>query len=242
MRHLLNWLLPRLVFRRKYDFFHTPSRKEEKKERKKKGGQNGDVIQFNRKHFLHTQRLILQSYAVFSRSICFKVTSSITSCCHLTQGLTCVAVRSRPAFQAGFVSIVVTRIMPEELVSGPTKLVAAETVVVLVAADPDLVFKLGYGAVVRQLLPLRAGVDHARMRGFFYQPPIYTLKGGGGSTSSRTCEFHSKGKKNTIFFCSGSFEFHQMFGPERRKQKHPNISGMQHPTLRFWLLHFAPRA
>lgn len=132
--------------------------------------------------------------------------------------------------------------MPEELVSGPTKLVAAETVVVLVAADPDLVFKLGYGAVVRQLLPLRAGVDHARMRGFFYQPPIYTLRGGGESTSSRTCEFHSKGKKNTIFFCSGSFEFHQMFGPERRKQKHPNISGMQHPTLRFWLLHFAPRA
>lgn len=39
MRHLLNWLLPRLVFRRKYDFFfHTPSRKEEKKERKKKRG------------------------------------------------------------------------------------------------------------------------------------------------------------------------------------------------------------
>lgn len=131
--------------------------------------------------------------------------------------------------------------MPEELVSGPTKLVAAETVVVLVAADPDLVFKLGYGAVVRQLLPLRAGVDHARMRGFFYQPPIYTLKGGGGSTSSRTCEFHSKGKKNTIFFCSGSFEFHQMFGPERRKQKHPNISGMQHPTLRFCTLLREPK-
>lgn len=37
-------------------FFHTPSRKEEKKERKKKGGQNGDVIQFNRKHFLHTHK------------------------------------------------------------------------------------------------------------------------------------------------------------------------------------------
>lgn len=241
MRHLLNWLLPRLVFRRKYDFFHTPSRKEEKKERKKKGGQNGDVIQFNRKHFLHTQRLILQSYAVFSRSICFKVTSSITSCCHLTQGLTCVAVRSRPAFQAGFVSIVVTRIMPEELVSGPTKLVAAETVVVLVAADPDLVFKLGYGAVVRQLLPLRAGVDHARMRGFFYQPPIYTLKGGGEAQAVVLVNFKVK-EREILIFLFGSFEFHQMFGPERRKQKHPNISGMQHPTLRFWLLHFAPRA
>lgn len=89
--------------------------------------------------------------------------------------LTCVAVLSRPAFQAGFVSIVVASIMPEELIPGTTKLVAAETVVVLVTAHPDLVFKLSYGAVVRQLLPLRAGVDHARMRGLLYQPPICTL-------------------------------------------------------------------
>lgn len=133
--------------------------------------------------------------------------------------------------------------MPEELVSGPTKLVAAETVVVLVAADPDLVFKLGYGAVVRQLLPLRAGVDHARMRGFFYQPPIYTLKGGGGGEAQAVVLVNFKVKEREILiFLFGSFEFHQMFGPERRKQKHPNISGMQHPTLRFWLLHFAPRA
>lgn len=62
--------------------------------------------------------------------------------------------------------------MPEELIPGPTKLVAAKAVVVLVTADPDLVLKLGYGAVVSQLLPMRAGVDHARMRGFLYQLPI----------------------------------------------------------------------
>lgn len=49
-------------------------------------------------------------------------------------------------------------------------------------------------------------------------------------------------EREILIFLFGSFEFHQMFGPERRKQKHPNISGMQHPTLRFWLLHFAPRA
>ncbi len=62
--------------------------------------------------------------------------------------------------------------MPEEFVPGPTKLVAAEAVVVLVTADPDLVLKLGHGAVVSQLLPMRAGVDHAGMRGFLYQLPI----------------------------------------------------------------------
>ena len=86
--------------------------------------------------------------------------------------LTCVAVRSRPAFQTGLVSIVVTRVMPKELVSGPTELVAAEAVVVLVAADPDLVLELSHRAVVCQLLPMRAGVDHAGMRGFLNQLPI----------------------------------------------------------------------
>lgn len=62
--------------------------------------------------------------------------------------------------------------MPKELISGPTKLVAAKAVVVLVTADPDLVVKLSHGAIVTQLLPMRAGVDHAGVRGFLYQPPI----------------------------------------------------------------------
>lgn len=86
----------------------------------------------------------------------------------------CVAVRSRPAFQAGLVSIVVARIMPKELVSGPAELVAAEAVVVLVAADPDLVLELSDRAVVSQLLPVWTWVDHPRMRGFLYQLPIRT--------------------------------------------------------------------
>lgn len=64
--------------------------------------------------------------------------------------------------------------MPEELVSGPTELVAAEAVVVLITAYPDLVLKLGYWAVVSQLLPVGAGVDHAGMRGFLDQLPIST--------------------------------------------------------------------
>lgn len=86
--------------------------------------------------------------------------------------LTCVAVGSRPALQAGLVSVEVTRVMPEELVPGSTELVAAEAIVVLVAGDPDLVLELGDPAVAAQLLPLRAGVDHARVRGFLYQLPI----------------------------------------------------------------------
>lgn len=62
--------------------------------------------------------------------------------------------------------------MSKELVSGPTELVAAEAVVVLIAADPDLVLELGDAAVVSQLLPLWAWVDHARLRSFRYQLPI----------------------------------------------------------------------
>lgn len=84
----------------------------------------------------------------------------------------CVAVKSRPPLQTGFVSIVVARVMPKKLIPGPTELVAAEAIVVLVTADTDLVLELGYGAIVGQLLPVQAGVDHARMRGFLYQLPI----------------------------------------------------------------------
>lgn len=64
--------------------------------------------------------------------------------------------------------------MSEELVPGPAELVAAEAVVVLVTADPDLVLELGHGTVVCELLPVRAGVDHPGVRGFLYQLPICT--------------------------------------------------------------------
>lgn len=74
---------------------------------------------------------------------------------------TCVTVRARPAFQTCLVAIVVTGVVAKELISWAAELVAAEAVVVVVTADPDLVLKLGYGAVVSQLLPLVTGVDHA---------------------------------------------------------------------------------
>lgn len=89
-------------------------------------------------------------------------------------GLTCVAVRSRPAFQTRFVSISVTRVMPKELVPGPTELVATKAKVMVVAANPDLVLELSNGAVVGAPLPDLAGVDHARQRGFLYQLPFST--------------------------------------------------------------------
>lgn len=82
--------------------------------------------------------------------------------------LTCVTVRSRPAFQTCLISIAVARVMSEELVSRPAKLIAAKTVVVLVTNDSDLILELCYGAVVSQLLPVRARVDHARVRRLFY--------------------------------------------------------------------------
>ena len=77
--------------------------------------------------------------------------------------LTRVAVGPGPTLQAGLVAVVVAGVVAEEFVPGPAELVAAEAVVVLVTADPDLVLELGHGAVVRQLLPVGARVDHARM-------------------------------------------------------------------------------
>ena len=105
----------------------------------------------------------------------------VWSCCRLARrfhreatssGLTCVAVRSGPAFQTRLVSIVVAGVMPEELVPGTAKLVAAKAVVVLVAEDPDLVLELRHGSVMGELLPLGAGVDHSRMGSFLYQPAV----------------------------------------------------------------------
>lgn len=89
--------------------------------------------------------------------------------------LTCVAVGSRPALQTRLVAVVVAGVVAEELVPRPAELVAAEAVVVLVAADPDLVLELGHEAVVHQLLPVRAGVDHAGVRGLLDQFPVGTL-------------------------------------------------------------------
>ena len=84
---------------------------------------------------------------------------------HRTSGtsilLTSVAFWARPALQAGLVAVVVTGVVAEELVARPAELVAAETVIVLVAGDPDLVLELGHGPVVLQALPLPVRVDHA---------------------------------------------------------------------------------
>lgn len=75
----------------------------------------------------------------------------------------CIALRTRPTFQAGLVSVRITGVVSKELVTWPTELVASEAVVVFIAGDPDLVVKLGDGTVVGQPLPLSIRVDHARV-------------------------------------------------------------------------------
>lgn len=76
---------------------------------------------------------------------------------------TFVALWSHPAFQAGLVAVLVTGVVGEEVISGPTELVAAEAVVMLCARHTDLVLKVRHSCVVLQSLPLPAGVDHARV-------------------------------------------------------------------------------
>lgn len=75
--------------------------------------------------------------------------------------LTSVAFWASPSLQAGLVAIVIAGIVAEEVISGPTELIAAEAKVVLIAGHPNLVLKLSYGAVVFQNLPLTVWVDHA---------------------------------------------------------------------------------
>lgn len=83
--------------------------------------------------------------------------------------LTSITVRTRPSFQAGLVSVHVTGVVSKKLITWPTKLVAAESIVVFIAGDPDLVVKLCGMAIVGQPLPLSIRVDHARMVSFLYE-------------------------------------------------------------------------
>lgn len=83
-------------------------------------------------------------------------------------------MQSGPTIQAGLVAIVVTGVVPKELIPGAAELVAAKAIIVFITGDPNLVLKLGYGAVVRQLQPVGAGVDHAGMRCLLYHLPICT--------------------------------------------------------------------
>lgn len=88
-----------------------------------------------------------------------------------------VAVRTGPALQARLVAVVVALVVAEEVVSRAAELVAAEAVVVLVAAEADLKVELSHGAVVLQALPLPAGVDHPRVHGFLNHRPTDAARG-----------------------------------------------------------------
>lgn len=56
-------------------------------------------------------------------------------------------------------------VVAKKVIARTAELVAAETVVMLIAVDPDLVLELAHRPVVLQALPLAAGVDHARLNG-----------------------------------------------------------------------------
>lgn len=73
----------------------------------------------------------------------------------------CGAVGSGPAFQTCLVPVNVAGVMSKELIARPAKLVAAKSVVMLIAADSDLVLELRDRPVVSQLLPVRTRVDHS---------------------------------------------------------------------------------
>lgn len=70
----------------------------------------------------------------------------------------------------------VALVVAEEVVPWAAELVAAEAVVVLVAAEADLEVKLSHGAIVLQALPLAAGVDHPRVDGLLDQCPADACK------------------------------------------------------------------
>lgn len=72
-----------------------------------------------------------------------------------------VTFRTHPAFHAGFVAILVAGIMSKEVISGPTELVAAKAIVVVITGHSDLILKVGNPRVLFQCLPLPAGVYHA---------------------------------------------------------------------------------
>lgn len=74
-----------------------------------------------------------------------------------------VAFWSHPAFQAGFVAILVTGVVSEEVISWSTKLVAAKAIVMFCTSHTDLILKVGDSCVMFQSLPLTAWIDHARV-------------------------------------------------------------------------------
>lgn len=72
-----------------------------------------------------------------------------------------VTLGSHPAFHAGFVAILVTGIVSEEVISRPTELIAAKAIVVVITGHADLILKVGNPRILFQCLPLPAGVYHA---------------------------------------------------------------------------------
>lgn len=82
----------------------------------------------------------------------------------------------------------VALVVAEEVVPRAAELVAAEAVVVLVAAEADLEVELSHGAVVLQALPLAAGVDHPRVDGLLDQRPADACRHNASDQSGEATE------------------------------------------------------
>lgn len=75
---------------------------------------------------------------------------------------------SHPTFHAGFVSILITCVVTNKIISRATKFIAQSTVVIFITLHPYLYFKIGNGTIELECLPAIFWVDHACMCHSFY--------------------------------------------------------------------------
>lgn len=81
--------------------------------------------------------------------------------------LTCSALRPHPAVQAHLGPGRLTAIVAEVVVAGNTQLIALIAVVVLIAPHADAIAEARHRAVVQDVLPVVAGVDHPSVNAAF---------------------------------------------------------------------------
>ena len=87
--------------------------------------------------------------------------------------LTCTAVWAHPAVQAHLGARGLAAVVSEVVVARDAQLVALVAVVVLVAPHTDAVGEVGHRPVVQDVLPVVAGVDHARVNAAFDQQLLF---------------------------------------------------------------------
>lgn len=132
---------------------------------------------------------------------------------------TFVTLGTHPAFHAGFVAILITGIMSKEVISGPTELIAAKAIVVVITGHSDLILEVGNPRVLFQCLPLPAGVYHARVRSLFN----YAIRfwGGEGVKKKNSLTFTLSSSDLTIL---ATFKQVQKSNYYRKKKKNKSCT------------------